>query len=59
MVSIAALFLWVASGSLLSMVMCKSGEPRCAWIPMAVVLGPFWAVVAAEQDGVPLTADEQ
>ncbi len=48
---------WMLTGLVCSWAKAEPGQPRLAWAPMAIVLGPLWLKVAAEQaeDLVPET----
>jgi hypothetical protein len=47
MISFAVLAAWILMGVAIAI---RSGEPdRAAALPMAVILGPLWAIVAVEQ----------
>ncbi len=41
---------WMLTGLVSAWVKAAPGQSRLAWAPMAIVLGPLWLKVAAEQD---------
>lgn len=43
------LMLWMVSGLVSAAVLARAGEPRLAWAPVALLLGPLWSAVALEQ----------
>ncbi len=43
------LMLWAAVGMVLAVRTAQPGEPRFAWVPVAVILGPLWAPVALDR----------
>ena len=49
MIALSVLFGWMATGSVISVVMVQPDQPRGAWIPVAAILGPLWALIAEEQ----------
>ncbi len=49
MISITILLAWVAVGLIATIVWSEPGEPRFAWAPMAIILGPLWFVITAER----------
>lgn len=58
MISIGILVAWMAVGLITSINRSDLEEPRFAWAPMAMIFGPLWAAVKAEQqqEAVPALA---
>lgn len=47
--SLLVLALWIAVGLILAVRTARPGEPRFAWAPVAMILGPLWAPVALDR----------
>lgn len=56
MTSFIVLAVWSTIGLLLAARTSQPGEPRFAWAPVAVILGPLWAPVAFDRQKI---ADEK
>jgi len=48
-ISFLVLTLWIAIGIVLAVRTAQPGEPRFAWAPVAMILGPLWAPVALDR----------
>ena len=55
MIPAIVLVVWMAVGAALAVATRPAGDPKLAWVPMGVFLGPFWAVIAHERHA--LSAD--
>lgn len=49
MTPLIVLMLWVGVGLTLAIRTAQPGEPKLAWAPVAVILGPLWAPVALDR----------
>lgn len=49
LISLFVLTLWAAIGVALAVRSAQPGEPRFAWAPVAIILGPLWAPVALDR----------
>jgi len=49
MTSLLLLTLWIGTGLALAVRTAQPGEPKLAWAPIAVILGPLWAPVAFDR----------
>ena len=49
MAALLALLIWSILGVVSAAWMAKPGQPRWAWTPMALILGPMWPAIALEQ----------
>jgi len=47
--SILVLAMWASIGVVLAIRTAQPGEPRFAWAPVAMILGPLWAPVALDR----------
>ena len=52
MIPAIVLLIWMAVGATIAVATAPADEPKYAWVPMAVFLGPFWAVIVAERSAV-------
>lgn len=52
MIPLLVLGLWMASGLLAAIALAAPGEPRTAWFPIALVLGPLWVPVEVDRRSV-------
>ena len=49
MTELLVLMIWSGLGVLIAVAMAQPGEPKLAWAPFAVILGPMWATVAIDR----------
>lgn len=54
--SIFLLTAWASIGIVLAVRTAQPGEPRFAWAPVAMILGPLWAPVALDRQ---MIADDE
>ena len=53
MASFMIMLVWMALGVVVSMFWRLPDEPRFAWAPIAIILGPIWALIAYERQEGP------
>jgi len=53
-ISAAALIVWMTGGAAIAMAMPGPDQPRCVWVPWAMLLGPMWAIIASERAHTPV-----
>lgn len=44
-----SLLAWALVGTVVAVLFTDSASPRSAWVPMAVIFGPFWLPIAVDQ----------
>ncbi len=49
MIQLALLIAWMSAGSVIAVARTEAGQPRLQWLPLALILGPLWLAVSAEQ----------
>ena len=54
MIPAIVLLVCMAVGATIAVATASEDEPEHAWVPMAVFLGPFWAVIVRERSASPL-----
>ena len=53
MIQVSILIAWVAAGVAAAALIPRPGESRFAFAPIAMILGPLWLAIAAEQQTAP------
>jgi hypothetical protein len=48
-IPLVVLLTWIGVGLALAVRTAQPGEPKLAWAPVAVILGPLWAPVALDR----------
>lgn len=56
MIPAIVLLIWMAVGATIAVATASADEPKHAWVPMAVFLGPFWAVIVHERSALTAAA---